>query len=307
MFFFADLEQQVISQSIRAVLYGGAVIIITALVAIRADKKLKPKQFSKYKMPLFAVIVATTVGVTGLLTYNTAYVNLVSESKGPVHWHADIEFWACDSEIELRDPTGFLSNKIGTSTYHEHNDKRIHLEGVVIELEHDASLGKFMEVTGGYIDRQGVGIPVNEDSSEWLASSDHQDGDQQSTEFLGQMSSYVGENSEGKILNLRNGMDACGEGNSELQVFVYTYDKATNSYTQRKVEDPASYVVRDESVVPPGDCIIVEFDSPKQATDRICQQFGVRDSDRCTDFGVMPYNPDLCDLEYRGVEGGSSI
>jgi hypothetical protein len=69
------------------------------------------------------------------------------------------------------------------------------------------------------------------------------------------------------------------------------------NYTQSKLEDPERYIMRDESVVPPGDCIIVEFDVSKSSTDRLCQQYGVRDADRCTQFGVSEFNPDLCNIK----------
>jgi hypothetical protein len=55
--------------------------------------------------------------------------------------------------------------------------------------------------------------------------------------------------------------------------------------------------MREESIVPPGDCLIVEFAMPKKSTDRLCQQYGVRDVDRCTEFGVSEFNPELCNLK----------
>ena len=73
------------------------------------------------------MIALTLTLSTGILIGSTIYLNTNSDSGGPVHWHADIEFWACGNEIELRDPTGF-SNKIGTGTLHEHDDHRIHLD-----------------------------------------------------------------------------------------------------------------------------------------------------------------------------------
>lgn len=301
MWFLAttDVEQQVISLSIRTALIGAVVLGLAAIVAIAANKGLKKKQFKRLKVPIFSVMVATALIGTGILTYNTIYLNVVSESKGPVHWHADIEFWACGSEVELRDPTGFLSNKIGTSTYHEHNDKRIHLEGVVVKEAEDASLGKFMEVTGGYLDGQGIGIPLNEDSNRWL--EDEHDGDPHSTEFTTNIDKYVGTTHEGPVLNLRNDSLACGNEQSELQVFAYHFNKENDTYYQTKVEDPADFTIRDESVVPPGDCIIFEFATPKRETDKLCEQYGVRDSERCTEFGVESYDPEVCNIKYEGV------
>jgi hypothetical protein len=298
-YFAADVEQQVINRSVKTVLIGAAILAICTIVALIANKLLREKQFKKLKLPLFIPMAAAAVLGTFILAFNTVYLNVTSESKGPVHWHADIEFWACGSEIELRDPTGFLSNKIGTSTYHEHNDKRIHLEGVVVDKSHDASLGKFMEVTGGYINDRGVGISLNEDSQQWL--EDEHDGDQHETAFQAEMSQYVGESAEGPVLDLRNGSAACGDQDAEVQAFVYQFDDKTDTYRQKKLDNPASYVILDKGIVPPGDCIIVEFDKPKSTTDRLCQQFGVRDSERCVEFGVKEHEPELCNIRYEGI------
>lgn len=302
MYYFADLEQQIISLSINTVLIGGGVILGCALIAYIMDKRLKKRQFGRIKLPLFVIIVAAIVISTAILAFNTVYLNVVSESKGPVHWHADIEFWACGSEVELRDPAGWWTNKVGTSTYHEHDDKRIHLEGVVIKKDRDASLGKFMEVTGGYLAKNAIGIPINEDRDKWLAKENHRDGDPHSTDFLAVMDRYVGEDPNGKmVLELRDGSLACGTERGQVQVFVYKFDEENDTYHQTKLEDPASYVIRDEEVVPPGDCVIVEFDRPKRETDKLCQQYGVRDSERCVQFGLKEYRSDLCNIKYEGV------
>lgn len=294
----ADIEQQIINLSINTAYIGSAVLIVCALIALVANKRLPKKSFKKLKLPLFIPMLAAAVIGTGVLAYNTVYLNLVSESKGPVHWHTDIEFWACGSEIELRDPTGFLSNKIGTSTYHEHNDKRIHLEGVVVDESHDASLGKFMEVTGGYLNDQGIGIPLNDDPQRWL--EDERDGDPVDRAFLADIDRYIGETAEGQVLDLQNGRVSCDGQPAELQVFAYRFDEDSDTYRQTKVENPAGYVIRDEAIVPPGDCVIFEFDAPKAATDKLCEQYGVRDSRRCTEFGVSEYDPELCNIKYEG-------
>jgi len=302
MLYFADLEQQIIDSSVRTALVASAVLIIAAIIAVTADKGMKKKSYKKIKAPLFVVMAATIAVSTLILTYNTVYINVVSESNGPVHWHTDIELWACDSELELRDPTGFLSNKIGTSTYHEHNDKRIHLEGVVVEKRVDASLGKFMEVTGGGIGQDWVNVPLGDNPSSWLASQEHQDGDPQSLDFKDNINNYVGQDPEGQnVLRLNDGSLACGMKKGEVQVFVYEFDNDTESYSQSKLSDPAAYVMADESIVPPGDCVIVEFDEPKTETDKLCTQYGVKDSERCTDFGVESYDPKLCKYRYEGV------
>ncbi len=288
-----DLEGNIKAFSIRAVLI--ATLLLVTLIAISIFV-IKNKQHEKLKLPLFIAISATIILPTILLMGSTIYVNVVSESKGPVHWHSDIEFWACGQEIELRDPTGFFSNKIGSSTYHEHDDKRIHLEGVVIEKAYDASLEKFMDVSYGKIDQETLIIATSADG--YIENDIDGDVPTGSADDLQQ---YIMNDSEGlPVVSLKNG-DTCKDeqGNEqpgEVQAFLYRFDKLDDTYTQTKLEDPKSYVVRDESVVPPGDCIIVEFSIAKDTTDRLCEQFGVRDADRCTEFGVTQFNPDLCNI-----------
>lgn len=300
LFASADLEQQIASISVRAVLIASIVLVVSTLVAlaIKDNKKLS----KKLAKPLFGAMTSAMIITTVVLFGGTIYLNNKAESKGPVHWHTGIEFWSCGAEVELRDPNGFLSNKIGTSTYHEHNDKFIHLEGVVVHKSTDASLEKFMSVTGGYLTKDSIGIPLNDDSSQWfaIAENDKVDGDPQRSEnydLATGSGEWVTSNEKGKVLELKPGNSCSGgnEADAQLQVFKYTYDKASKTYSQQKLDDPKSYVMRDEPILgPPGDCVIVEYDVPKARTDKLCQQYGVKDVDRCLEFGVKKFDPDLC-------------
>ena len=132
----SDIESKIISFSLKTVLFSSLILIVLMLIS---TKVVKNKKLFKFKKPIFILIILTIAIPSLLMTGSTVYLNTISDSKGPVHWHTDIEFWVCGQEIELRDPYAFLSNKVGTSSYHEHDDKRIHLEGVVIDKESDAS------------------------------------------------------------------------------------------------------------------------------------------------------------------------
>lgn len=299
-----DLEQQIIKLAMRTVLIASVALIVLILIAAATREKIP-----KIKLPLFILIALTMVGSTLILLSSTVYLNMKSESGGPVHWHADIEFWSCGAELDLRNPTGFLSNKIGTATYHEHNDKRIHLEGVVVHKAVDASLGKFMQVVGGYVNDDAVAIPLGRSQDTWFADKKQIDGDRQRPENFSLATGngeWINSDDKGSMLTLKNG-SFCSGGDivpAELQVFVFTYDGPTKTYVQRKLDKPADYVIRDESIVPPGDCIIIEYDIPKSRTDKLCQQYGVRDQKRCTEFGVDTYNPDLCNIREIMSAGG---
>jgi hypothetical protein len=284
-----DIEHTINVFSLRSVLIASFLLIVLVLISSQVIKNKKRKNLKK---PLFIAIVLAISIPSLLMTGSTIYVNTISDSKGPVHWHADIEFWVCGQEIELRDPYEFLSNKIGTSTYHEHDDKRIHLEGVVIDRERDASLEKFMRVTGGAIASNKLIIPT-----EPTLFEDDIDGDTSKGNPT-VVQSFASLDDEGRtVLSMTNGDSCGGEELAEVQAFLFRYNEKDKTYQQIKLSEPAQYVIRDEPNVPPGDCVIVEFDSPKSRTDKLCQQYGVKDELRCTEFGVKTFDPRVCTLK----------
>ena len=192
------LEETIASNSVNLLI--GATVVLAVLVGISLQEKYLNE---KLKVFLFSGIVIVIAVPTLYMIIATIYLNTVSVSKGPVHWHADTEVWACGQEVELQDPTGFLSNKIGTATLHEHNDKRIHLEGVVVHPE-DASLGKFFQVIGGELTNDSLIVPTN-----------------------------------GGPIPYTNG-SMCNNG-AEGQVQVFLYQTGEDQYyTQKKLENPNS-------------------------------------------------------------------
>jgi hypothetical protein len=227
------LEESIARNSVNILI--GATIVLAVLVGISLHEKYLNEGLKKFLSSAICLVIAIP---TLYMIVSTIYLNNVSVSKGPVHWHADIEVWACGKEVELQDPTGFLSNKIGTATLHEHNDKRIHLEGVVVHPE-DASLGKFFQVIGGDLKSDSVIVPTN----------------------------------NGPVPYTNGSM--CADG-SEGQMQVFVYQTADDLYyTQKKLDDPASYLISPHSQVPPGDCIIVEFGPNKDKTDKLCRSYKV--------------------------------
>jgi hypothetical protein len=225
------LEESIANNSVNLLI--GATIVLAILVGISLHEKYLNEKLKKF---LFTAIVLVTAIPTLYMIVATVYLNNISSSKGPVHWHADIEIYACGNEVELQDPTGFLSNKIGTATLHEHNDKRIHLEGVVVHPE-DASLGRFFQVIGGEISADSLIVPTNNGPIPYTNGSMCADG------------------SEGQI-----------------QTFVYQVDEE-GYYSQQKLSDPDKYIISPYSQVPPGDCIIVEFGPNKDRTDKLCRSY----------------------------------
>lgn len=227
-----NLNEAITDLSFATVAIAALVLAVLVVLAI-----LLRDRSPHFKQPLFWSMVAVVVVTTFILIGSTVYLNTVSSSNGPVHWHADFETWACGEQLELRDPDGFLSNKTGNPELHEHDDGRIHLEGVVVE-ESDASLGRFLEVTGGAITSDSLVWPGNDGKRSFV-----------------------------------NGQSCHGE-EAQVQVFVYQTTE-DDYYRLEKLEDPAGYTIIDESVVPPGDCIIIEFAPPKETTERMCRQYEV--------------------------------
>lgn len=292
-----DLETNISQLAFRTVAIAAVTLIVLTIIAVLIKDRVP-----QLKMPVFVLMTITMVTSTFILIGSTVYLNVNSDSGGPIHWHADFEIWACDNELELRDPTGFLSNKIGTSVLHEHDDHRIHLEGVAVDKEIDASLGKFFHVIGGAITQEAIVVPLNEEPS--LTFEDEVDGDGPAAPNPTYVEPYIindGEN--GRVFYAQDGQ-TCGQNEADVQVFVYSLNEGGETYEQRKLQNPRDYTIFEDSNVPPGDCIIFEFDVPKEKTDKLCEQYGVRDIDRCQEFGVEPDQREICELEQLNYEQG---
>ncbi len=110
------------------------------------------------KRIMFFLISTVVVASTLYLIVTTLHLNIISDTKGPVHWHADFEIWVCGSKVNLAEPKGLL-NKQGTNLVHSHNDNRIHIEGVLIDKK-SASLGSFFNAVGGYLGGDALALRV---------------------------------------------------------------------------------------------------------------------------------------------------
>lgn len=224
-----NIEEVISSFSLQLVVVSFVILSVLSYITL-----INKNHSSVNKKILFFMMIGVVISVTLFLAFSTIYLNVISSSRGPVHWHADFEIWSCGRELELSDPKGW-SNKVGTPILHEHNDKRIHLEGVVVNID-DASLGRFFKVIGGKLDSNSLIFPTN----------------------------------NGSVL-LKSG-DMCPDGKvAKLQVFAYRVINGT--YIQQKFLNPQTYIVSPQSQVPPGDCIIIELDSEKNMTDKLCRSY----------------------------------
>ena len=218
------------------------VIIASIIIAIFVIFSLFLQKYGFYpriKKWMFIGILIPILLASIFIIFQTIYINLISVTNGPIHWHADIEIYACNERLDLVNPMGF-SNKVGTNLFHEHADDRIHIEGAVFDYE-DITLHKFFEVIGGEL------------ASEKLMLHTENKG----------------------IAEFNNG-DTCSNGEKgSLQGFLYKTDEATKTYHQEKIENFEDYVISPYGLVPPGDCIVIEFGSIKEKTENICETYRI--------------------------------
>ncbi len=226
-----SLEEVIRTNSLNFTLYGLGLLLFLAVVAVFLKKTNE-----KVKYLLFGAITSISVATTVYLAGSTIYLNQVSVTGGPIHWHADFEIWYCGQKVEIKDPEGF-SNKVGTEVIHEHNDDRIHIEGVILN-RHDTSIGHFIEQIGGQLHQDHMAIPT-----------------------------------ENGLLEVENGQTCDGQAGI-LQIFVYRTE-GDSFYQQKLIGNPQDYIISPFSQVPPGDCIIIEVDRPKDKTDKLCTFYKV--------------------------------
>jgi len=212
---------------------GVATTVIFFVVVVLLLKKFTDGRIKIFFFVFLTFVIAsTTVYISG----ETFYTITTSETKGPVHWHADFRIFQCGEEIDLIDPQGF-SNRVGDSLIHEHGDNRVHIEGTLASRE-DAALHNFIEKIGGTFTDSELIIPTN-----------------------------------AGVVRMKNG-ELCPDGaTGQLQVFLWKTE--FGRVAQSKLEDFSEYIISPEELIPPGDCIIFEFDGAKEQTKNICEQYEV--------------------------------
>ena len=230
-----NIEKDYSNLAIKGIIIASIIITVFAVISLLLEKKAKAKTFKKFKKLLFLGIIIPAIASSLFLAGSTIYLNIASETKGPVHWHADFEIWNCGEKIDLINPEG-LTNRIGSSVFHEHGDNRIHVEGVVTNYK-NVDLHNFFNVIGGKLAKNSIVIPTNKG-----------------------------------IVELKN-RDSCNNNPATLQVFLY---KTINDRVhQEKLENFPDYVISPHPDVPPGDCIIIELSQEKQSTSHICETYRI--------------------------------
>ncbi|MBI2102082.1 hypothetical protein HYT53_05730 [Candidatus Woesearchaeota archaeon] len=154
--FMLDHSQLYPITQLQAAGYGSLAFGVLIAVILLFHKKMDEMA----KKIMYSVVLIVVALVTLYLVIVTLHLNVISITKGPVHWHADFEIWVCDGEMMLTEPKG-LSNKQGVDLMHAHNDNRIHVEGVLLDMK-AASLGAFFHAVGGSISDNEMRVPTGE-------------------------------------------------------------------------------------------------------------------------------------------------
>ena len=155
--FILDHSQLYPLSQLAIVGYGSVAFGILILIIILFHKVMSEIT----KKAVYMLVVVLISAITLYLIITTLHLNIVSISKGPVHWHADFEIWVCDKEVKIAKPKSFLSNKQGVDLMHAHDDNRIHVEGVTLD-KRQASLGAFFYAIGGSLSSDGLKVPTDD-------------------------------------------------------------------------------------------------------------------------------------------------
>ncbi|MBI2105215.1 hypothetical protein HYT56_00075 [Candidatus Woesearchaeota archaeon] len=216
--------------------YWIILIVISAipiLILFYTDRKKSKKHI------MFWLIIFLVSSITLIIVADTIYVTLKSETKGPVHWHADLQIWNCDNKLDIINPEG-MANRVGTKLFHEHNDGRMHVEGVIRNIK-DIDLHNFFNFVGGNLVETSFSILTNQG-----------------------------------IIEAKDG-ELCNGEIGEVQIFLYkvinSHPRQKNRFVVEQLKVNENYVLSPYQDVPPGDCIIVEFDKRKEKTDKICDTY----------------------------------
>ncbi len=196
------------------------------------------KNITKQHIYFWIVIYLVSV-ITLVIVFDTINSTRNSETEGPVHWHADFQIWKCGEKLDLAETEG-VSNRIGTRLLHEHNDRRIHIEGIIKNIR-NVDLHNFFSVIGGSLSETSFRVLTNNG-----------------------------------IVEAKDG-ELCDGYAGEVQIFAYIAENADASqksgFLVEQLKVNGNYVISPYQDVPPGDCIIIEFDKRKSKTDKICDTY----------------------------------
>lgn len=157
---------------------GVSVTVGLAIISFYFEGDLDDDQKTYIMIGFLASILVPTLYTAGAFVHESQ----TSWSGGEVHYHADYEILVDQNgELErtnLIDPSEFcegtehestymcdINDRTGSTEYHEHNDQRIHLEGI-FKTREEASLASFFETFRGELTNSRMVYPTNEGTLE---------------------------------------------------------------------------------------------------------------------------------------------
>lgn len=169
------MPEYVFTQHISTLLTGGLIasVLLTA-VSLYSEENLTMHDKEMLMNGFLIAILVPTFYTAGAFVHESQ----TSWSGGEIHWHADFEVLVEEegemTRLDPINPEKFcqdteheasymckISDRTGSTEYHEHNDNRIHLEGTFRERS-DASLSAFFEQFQGELTNDRLVLPTND-------------------------------------------------------------------------------------------------------------------------------------------------
>ncbi len=281
------LEPLMQGVSVDSVVIGGALLIGLIFFLVHHKFDLRPVFFYAFG--------AVSLVVTTVLLLSTSLLQIQSGTAGAAHTQAEIEFWVCGTEISP------LTHNLSNDRRFSQGAKRVYLSGFTPADDEAGSLRGYVAALGGELQDESLRLPLAAQDDEWTMPEQLRDGDPQGDLDTRFMQRYMIRQNTGSpdesFIDITSGQRCPRSTETELQVFVYSADPDSNSYQQQKLDNPSQYRFTAGQPVPPGDCVIVEFDESKDRTDKLCPGYGMRDSQRCLTFGVQQLDDGYCSYE----------
>jgi len=161
---------------------GTAALLVSVTAALLLKDRLSDRGHRLLMGAILLIVLVPTLYAAGAWIHGMA----TSWSGGEIHYHADYEVVVQDQngdyhQLDLVDPDEYcqqsrhessymcrLNDRVGATEYHEHNDRRIHLEGTFKQRE-DATLAAFFDTFGGELSNDRLVYPT--DGQVWNVSA----------------------------------------------------------------------------------------------------------------------------------------
>jgi hypothetical protein len=160
---------------VMPIIYGGVLsTFVLATISFYREEELNLRDKNIIMNGFLIAVLVPSLYTAGAFVHQSQ----TSWSGGEIHWHADYEVMVEENneyqQLDLIDPSNFceetrhesttmcsLNDRTGSTKYHEHNDNRIHLEGIFKKRE-DAVLSAYFETFGGKLTNTELRYPTND-------------------------------------------------------------------------------------------------------------------------------------------------